>query len=86
MSRFEKFLFDGAAWLRLENWISSPFLLICFEGVNFHRVEKHLAGFFTVRKKSITGKILLMDKGSVNSNIRVSISTFERTVFYNLTY
>ncbi len=34
---------------KLENWSSTPYLLICFVGIDFDRLEKHLTGFFAVR-------------------------------------
>ena len=55
---FWKF-FVWSCCFRLENLISSPYLGIYFEGIDSHRGEKHLVGSFTVRKKSITGKILV---------------------------
>ena len=52
---FWKF-FVSRCCFRLGNSISTPYLLIYFEGIGFLRIERHLAGLLTVRNKSITEK------------------------------
>ncbi len=77
---FWKF-FVSRCCFRLGNSISTPYLLIYFERIGFLRIERHLAGFLTVRNKSITEKFQLTEEGSVNSDIRVPINTFETNGF-----
>ncbi len=91
---FERFLtcvvlkiFCCSCCFRLENWISTPCLLICFEGIDFDRFEKHLAGFFTVRTWSITGKIFNWQKKGLWTQIfEFQSALSKQTVFSTLAY
>ncbi len=55
--RIENFLFEGAT-LGLKIGFQRLIHLIHFERIGSRHSEKHLTGFFTLRRKPIAGKIL----------------------------